>query len=150
VIGTFRRAAYDGRVIPPRSPRPGLLLAAATITAAFCALAGCGGDSDSDSASVSGDGGIDLEAGERTYMDFCGSCHGRDFEGSAAGPSQLDAVFAAEATTDEDYRNAITRGAPQENYDFTAMPPIGSLDDAEVENVIAFIRSVQDERGFND
>ena len=59
-------------------------------------------------------------------------------------------MFATDVTTDEDYRNAITQGAPQENYDFTAMPAIGSLDETEIENVIAYIRSVQEERGFND
>lgn len=127
-------------------------LAAAALAIGLAPLAACG--DDSGSAGTSGDetagSEVDLAAGEQTYMDFCGSCHGRDFEGSAAGPSHLDAVFAPDVTTDEDYRNAITQGAPQKNYDFTAMPAIGSLDDAEIENVIAYIRSVQEERGFND
>lgn len=138
--------------MPPRFPHPRLLLATATIITVSCALAGCGGDSDTVDASggETAGGEVDLAAGEQTYMDFCGSCHGRDFEGSAAGPSQLDAGFAPEVTTDEDFRSAITQGAPQQNYDFTAMPAIGSLDDTEIENVIAYIRSVQEERGFND
>ena len=124
-------------------------------TILVCALAltsGACGDSDEGTAAGDGSaaGGTDLVAGEQTYMDFCGSCHGRDFEGSAAGPSQLDPVFAADVTTDEDFRRAITEGAPKENYDFTAMPAIGSLDDTEIENVIAYVRSVQEERGFND
>ncbi|MGI9578311.1 MAG: c-type cytochrome [Microthrixaceae bacterium] len=135
-----------------RHPALGLrpILVLPVLLAASMSPIACGGTETGSGSETVDKNEADLVAGEQTYMDFCGSCHGRDFDGSAAGPSQLDAVFAPDVTTDEDFRTAITEGAPERNYDFTAMPAIGSLDDAEIENVIAYIRSVQQERGFND
>ncbi|MCP4434126.1 MAG: cytochrome c [Actinomycetia bacterium] len=123
-------------------------LLGATATLLLAALVGGCGDSDPSKSEGTPDE-PDLAAGEQTYMDFCGSCHGRDFEGSSQGPSQLDEHFAPGETTDAEFRQAIENGAPREYYDFTPMPAIGSLDDQEVTNVIAYIRSVQQERGFN-
>jgi mono/diheme cytochrome c family protein len=123
------------------------------VISALLIASGCADASDeatgADAAGADPDG-VDLAAGEQTYMDFCGSCHGRDFEGSSQGPSQLDPHFAPEITGDDDYRRAITEGAPREYFDFTAMPAIGSLDDDEIDDVIAYIRSIQEERGFQD
>lgn len=92
----------------------------------------------------------DPAAGEQVYGDYCGACHGRDFEGSIQGPSHLDAKYDPATTTDEDYRNAIRNGAEESTYDFGRMPAIRSLDDQQIEDVIAYIRSVQEERGFNE
>ena len=128
--------------------RPRATLAALTALAAGgFGVAACG---ESDPYKDGAAGGTELAVGEQTYRDFCGSCHGRDFEGSSNGPSHLDAVYAPEYTTDDDFRTAITQGAPEANYDFGRMPAIASLDDQEITDVIAYIRRVQDERGFND
>jgi mono/diheme cytochrome c family protein len=134
---------------PAARRRPRASLAAFTVLAAGgIGMAACG-ESDPYKDGAAG-GGSELAVGEQTYRDFCGSCHGRDFEGSSNGPSHLDAVYAPESTTDEDFRAAITQGAPEANYDLGSMPAIASLDDREIADVIAYIRSVQDERGFND
>lgn len=134
-----------------RTTRSCLLLvmaALALLSAAGTGVAACGESNPNKEGTAAGE--PDLTAGEQTYRDFCGSCHGRDLEGSSNGPSHLDAVYAPDSTTDEDFRTAITEGAPEANYDFGAMPAIGSLEDQEVEDVIAYIREVQDERGLND
>ena len=133
------------------SGQPGVAAAAVSLLVLLLGglgLAACGESDPSRTAGTPDE--PDLAAGEQTYMDFCGSCHGRDFEGSSQGPSQLDVQFAPERTSDEEFREAIRNGAPKEFYDFTAMPAIGSLDDQEIANVIAYVRSVQEERGFND
>jgi mono/diheme cytochrome c family protein len=131
-----------------QSRRTPTAIAVLTLTATTILGVGCG-QSDSD-ATASPAGEVDLVAGEQTYMDFCGSCHGRDFEGSSQGPSQLDAVFAPEVMSDDDYRAAIGDGAPEKYYDTGPMPAIGSLDDQETQNVIAYVRQVQEDRGMND
>ena len=61
-----------------------------------------------------------------------------------------DYVIDTRIDSDEAYRTAIREGAPKEFYDFTPMPAIGSLDEQQIADVIAYVRSVQDERGFND
>ncbi|MEZ5239447.1 MAG: cytochrome c [Microthrixaceae bacterium] len=125
--------------------RPPKLAAALALLAALSFTA-CGNDgSDQASAPV---GAGDPEAGEQVYGDFCGACHGRDFEGSVQGPSHLDPHFEPATTSDEDYRNAIRNGVDQSAFDFGPMPAIRSLDDQQIADVIAYIRSVQQERGF--
>ncbi len=129
----------------PDTKVPALLLAAIALT---LVVASCGG-TGSDSASATPIGPGDATAGKQVYGDYCAACHGRDFEGSVQGPSHLDAHFEPATTTDQDYRNAIHDGVEESTYDFGNMPAIRSLDDQQVADVIAYIRSVQEERGFN-
>lgn len=112
-------------------------------------MAAACGNSDGENTAVPVAVG-DPAAGEQIYADFCGACHGRDFEGSVQGPSHLDAVYDPIVTTDAEFRDAIRNGAKMKNYDFGNMPPIRSLDDQQVADVIAYVRSVQEERGFNE
>lgn len=142
--------AYDDWVhrLPALAPQP--VIAASVLVVAALFAPACGGGTEKGGGAAGSANAVDLAAGEQSYMDFCGSCHGRNFEGSAAGPSQLDPHFAPETTSDDAFRAAITNGAPEEHFDFTPMPAIGSLDDSEIDNVIAYVRGVQEERGFND
>ncbi|MCO5317390.1 MAG: cytochrome c [Microthrixaceae bacterium] len=122
--------------------------AAPAIAAVALLAAGCGDGGTEDSAGTAEPG--DPAAGQQLYADYCGACHGRDFEGSIQGPSHLDEHFAPGTTSDEDYRRAIRNGTDGSAFDFGRMPAITSLDDQQVEDVIAYIRSVQEERGFDD
>lgn len=125
---------------------PGFVAAAVGVSVILWAAACANSDDNSAASTAVGD----PAAGEQTYGDFCGACHGRDFEGSVQGPSQLDAVFEPATTTDADFRSAIRNGVEETNYDYGNMPPIRSLDDQRIADVIAYVRSVQEERGFND
>ena len=69
---------------------------------------------------------------------------------AARDPPNWTPCYAPERTTDDDYRSAISDGAPEKHYDSGPMPAIGSLDDQETANVIAYVRQVQEERGLND
>lgn len=132
-----------GRRNTPRFTPAALLVPLVLLAAA------CGSSDDYDNSAASTVPG-DPAAGAQTYTDFCGACHGRDFEGSVQGPSHLDAVYDPATTTDTDFRNAIRNGATETNYDSGDMPPIRSLDDQQIADVIAYVRSVQEERGFNE
>ena len=121
------------------------LTALATVLCATTAVTACGG---SEQSSDSGTGPADIAAGEQVYADRCAACHGRDFQGSAQAPSHLDPYFAPDNTSDDDYRNAIRNGAETSEFDFGAMPAL-NLDDQQITDVIAYIRSIQEERGFN-
>ena len=113
--------------------------------AAAALLAGACGGSDESASDTTGP--PDIDEGEQVYADRCAACHGRDFEGSAQAPSQLDPHFAPEVTSDEDYRRAISEGADVAELDYTAMPAL-NLGEQQITDVIAYIRSVQEERGF--
>lgn len=72
--------------------------------------------------------------GSEIYFSACSACHGVDLSGSVA--SALNAGSAAAALTDAEYRTVIRRGTID-------MPSNTSLSDAQVDALVAYIRSVQ-------
>ena len=87
---------------------------------------------------------IDLEAGRADYETFCGFCHGDDGEGYLADNANAlsNAHFLASAS-DEFLRLSTIYGRPG-----TPMSPWGEvqggpLSDAQVDNIVAYIRQWQ-------
>ena len=90
-----------------------------------CALAG-------------GEGNV--TAGKAVYMDQCSICHGEDASGKTSVAKSLGATIPdyrskqVQSLTDPDIRRVITKGEG-------SMPPVGNLSEADITNLIAFIRS---------
>ena len=75
--------------------------------------------------------------GAEIYALNCAVCHGTGAEGGAVGPTLISAEVKAK--DDEHYRQTITNGVAG-----TAMPAWeGRLSEQEVDDLIAFLRSVQ-------
>lgn len=138
-------AATIRSVLTPLAKVTALFTASAlfTVTALITGCSGSEGSSATTTATP------DVAAGEQVYADRCAACHGRDFQGSAQAPSHLEPYFAPDNTSDEDYRNAVRNGAETAEFDYNSMPAL-NLSDQEITDVIAYIRSVQVERGFNE
>ena len=117
------------------------LLAALAVTVTAC---GSDGGNSTDSASTQ------TELGAQVYAEACASCHGADLRGTDKGPSQLSIVYEPNHHSDASFRNAIANGAPQHHFDFGDMEPVEGLTEADVEAVIAFVRSEQQRLGFED
>lgn len=115
----------------------------AGLVASLMFLAACG----SDDATTATDA-TSMSTGETVYSQNCASCHGVDLEGTDKGPSQLSVVYEPNHHSDDSYRSAIANGVPQHHWPFGNMPPIEGLSADEVEAVIGFIRSEQEQRGF--
>ena len=93
----------------------------------------------------------DLAAGERLFRDHCAVCHGDagDGRGMAAhhfkspprdltkGRFKFRSTASGQIPTDADLARTITQGVPS-----TGMVPQNHLSDAEVQAVIAFIKSL--------
>lgn len=79
-----------------------------------------------------------IQAGYRLYASQCQLCHGVNGDG-VAGTSLSRQQFRA-VTTDEDIRKLIAAGTPRGMPAFT-------LSEAEMDGVLAFIRSGLDQRG---
>lgn len=103
---------------------------------------GSGGEGASDSSDAT------LARGSEVYDASCASCHGVELEGTDKGPSHLSTVYEPNHHPDEAFRAAIANGAPQHHWPFGPMPPVEGLDDADVDAVIAFIRSEQERQGL--
>jgi mono/diheme cytochrome c family protein len=106
----------------------------------------CGGGDDTPKTAAER-----VAAGRETYQSVCASCHGADLGGTAAGPSMLEPVFAPATHPDAAFRDAVTKGvSPHGHFEKTtwgAMPALPTLDDDDIANVTAYVRSEQRKAG---
>ncbi len=86
--------------------------------------------------------------GATIYQARCASCHGEDLRGTDKGPTQLSIVYEPNHHGDESYRSAIRNGAPQHHWSFGNMPAVEDITDDQIEQVITYIRTQQQELGF--
>lgn len=113
----------------------------AVTAAAMLAAAACG--SSDPATEPSGSGGADL------YAQNCASCHGADLGGTDDGPSHLSSFYEPNHHGDDAFRSAISNGSRQHHWNFGDMPPVTGLTDAEVDDIISYVRSEQERRGFD-
>ncbi len=86
---------------------------------------------------TAGCGGQAAAGGPQLYAGNCAACHGSIGEGTTAGPS----LIGTEAGDDR-IAEIIRNGVDQDD-DYPAMGPVGGLDDAEIVEVVAHIRTLQ-------
>jgi mono/diheme cytochrome c family protein len=120
----------------------GASLASTALTGVLMLVAvSCSGGQTAETASST-------SRGAELYASNCASCHGADLRGTDRGPSQLSIVYEPSHHPDDSYRSAIANGAGQHHWGFGDMPPVPGLDDADVDEIIEFIRAVQRREGF--
>jgi len=136
--GSTHLAAISSRLVGATGFAAAVLVA---LTSAL--LVGCGSGETASEASASGTGD-----GAALYEASCASCHGSDLRGTAKGPSHLSIVYEPNHHGDAAFRSAIAVGAAQHHWNFGNMPPVPGLDQDEVDQIIAYIRSVQEREGF--
>ncbi len=78
------------------------------------------------------------EAGRRHYERLCSRCHGGDGQGGELGPG---IVAQLSSRTDGDVSAVITEGVP------SAGMPAFALSPAEIKELLAFVRSLESQRG---
>ena len=86
--------------------------------------------------------------GKAAFEAVCAACHGATAAGTDKGPPLIHDIYNPGHHPDEAFRAAIADGARQHHWDFGPMPAVPGLSDAEVEAVIAFVRSRQELEGF--
>jgi mono/diheme cytochrome c family protein len=85
--------------------------------------------------------GGDATAGKAVFSKSCASCHGPNGEGKDAIAKMLKAEMKplgskeVQAKSDADLRKAITEGTGK-------MKPVKGLSDKDLDNVIAFVRTL--------
>jgi len=107
----------------------------AGVVTALAVLAGasCGQDA-SESAAGRGSG---------LYRANCSACHGDSLAGTSLGPSLLDDRYRVGQLSDDAIRQAIRTGVEPSSDEFGAMPGNAVLRDAQVDEIITFVRSQQ-------
>ncbi len=103
----------------------------------------------------------DVAAGKAKFTALCVSCHGATGKGDgptgkalaaagqpaprdfSTGEFKFDTDKDGQAGTDQDLKNIITKGALA--YGGSAMmAPVSGLSDADLDNLVAFIRSLEE------
>ena len=121
---------------------------AGVVLALTFVLSACGGD---DPVAAPPESVVPLAAdadGASVYQARCASCHGEDLRGTDKGPSQLSIVYEPNHHGDESYRSAIRNGVTQHHWGFGNMPAVEDITDDQIERVITYIRTQQQELGF--
>lgn len=106
-------------------------------------LIGCGSGGTDEQGQTSGGA-----SGQALYAANCASCHGPDLRGTERGPSHFSQVYERSHHGDDSFRAAIANGSRAHHWKFGDMPPVEGLAKDDVDAIIAFVRSEQDERGF--
>lgn len=82
--------------------------------------------------------------GRTIINERCIDCHGVDGTGgSRKGPPILHPMYRNEIFPDFVFKNSVLNGKREKNWRFGPMAPVEGLSDADVDDVIAFVREVQ-------
>lgn len=91
----------------------------------------------------------DANAGKTKFQQLCASCHGASGKGDGAAsaalnpkPRNLSDAAYMKTRTDADLKNIIMNGGAAAGKSATMPPWKASLKDADVDNIIAFIRTL--------
>lgn len=91
---------------------------------------------------------VSVADGAELYAANCAACHGADLRGTDDGPSHLSIVYEPNHHADISFQLAIQQGVRSHHWPFGDMEPIEDLDLDEIAAIVAFVREVQMEQGF--
>ena len=86
--------------------------------------------------------------GRELYGQACAVCHGQALEGTNAGPTFLDRIYAPGHHADISFIFAVERGVRAHHWNFGNMAPVEGLEHEQVLAIIAFIREQQRAAGI--
>lgn len=103
---------------------------------------------DPQNGPVNEAGSPEYLAGMGLFQANCSQCHGQKATGSDEGPPLIHEVYHPYHHPDFSFRAAIKRGVPPHHWHFGRMPPVPDLSEADVENIICYVRSLQRDSGM--
>lgn len=89
----------------------------------------------------------EFQRGEARFAARCTPCHGEAALGSSRGPPLVHPYYEPNHHADAAIRLAVLRGVRMHHWGFGDMPPVRGISDAEINEIIAYIRWLQREAG---
>ena len=90
----------------------------------------------------------DASTGEALFAANCAQCHGQAASGSDKGPPLIHRIYEPGHHGDGSFLLAVLRGTRAHHWDFGDMPPVKGLTDADVAQIVTYVREVQRANGI--
>lgn len=87
-------------------------------------------------------------AGQLKFNDNCAACHGINAQGSILGPPLIHDIYNPGHHSDKSFISAVLNGVQQHHWRYGNMPPQPQVGFADMSNILAFIREVQQQNGI--
>jgi|SRR5579863_679996 len=91
---------------------------------------------------------VELVKGETLFNRNCSRCHGSRGTGSSFGPPFLSKIYEPSHHGDEAFHLAARNGVQSHHWNLGNMPPYAHLSDAEVDEIVRYVRWLQKEAGI--
>ena len=88
------------------------------------------------------------EAGKRVFNAHCALCHGPNASGTNLGPPLVHKIYEPGHHQDFTIQSAVRNGVPAHHWQFGNMPPVPTVSDEDVPNIICYIRELQRANGI--
>ena len=89
-----------------------------------------------------------LARGESLFVASCARCHGVEAAGTTTGPPLAHVIYEPSHHGDASFRLAVLNGVRAHHWSFGDMPPQPGVSEAAVDEIVAYVRWVQRERGI--
>ncbi|MBI5237505.1 MAG: cytochrome c [Deltaproteobacteria bacterium] len=99
------------------------------------------------SRSISAEGQTKAK-GEGLFNSKCAMCHGRKGAGTKMGPPLVHKIYEPNHHADISFHMAVQRGVRAHHWGFGDMPKINGVTEADADEIIRYIRSLQKEAGI--
>lgn len=87
--------------------------------------------------------------GERSFNTNCATCHGVNAAGeSNLGPSFINKIYEPSHHGDHAFVIAARNGVRAHHWSFGNMPPVPSVSDNDLVEIIAYVRAIQKANGI--
>lgn len=87
-------------------------------------------------------------AGKAVFDRNCVACHGANAAGGPGGPPLVHKIYEPGHHGDGSFVAAVRNGVRQHHWTFGSMPPIPGVTDAEVAQIITYVRTLQRANGI--
>jgi len=89
-------------------------------------------------------------AGEAAFNENCASCHGANAAGQdGVAPPLVHIIYVPNHHGDRSFYLAARQGVRSHHWPFGDMPPVDGISDAEIGQIVAYVRTLQRANGIN-
>lgn len=89
----------------------------------------------------------EFQRGAELFQANCVACHGEAALGTSQGPPLVHIYYEPNHHADIAFEMAVGRGVRAHHWNFGDMPPVAGLSQAEVTEIVAYVRWLQREAG---